>query len=131
MTGYRSGVPENWFVDPVNLGVPGVRRPAPVEEETALAWHRSTERSPHHPKGPAGPFFFGGFSHPGAALRGSTFFQRLVQASLAPMRPQGFPQHTIAGAFEPSVNPLDLRRIAHSRTGSARLFQGVHQLDSR
>ena len=38
MTGYRSGVPENWFVDPVNLGVPGVRRPAPVEEETALAW---------------------------------------------------------------------------------------------
>jgi hypothetical protein len=27
MTGYRSGVPDNWFVDPVNLGVPGVRRP--------------------------------------------------------------------------------------------------------
>ncbi|GAA1689327.1 hypothetical protein GCM10009808_02770 [Microbacterium sediminicola] len=38
MTGsqYRSGVPDNWHVDPVNLGVPGVRRPA-VEDE-ALAW---------------------------------------------------------------------------------------------
>jgi WhiB family redox-sensing transcriptional regulator len=35
MTGYRSDVPENWFVDPVNLGVPGVRRP---EQDTALAW---------------------------------------------------------------------------------------------
>ncbi|MDN3496428.1 WhiB family transcriptional regulator [Planococcus sp. APC 4015] len=40
MTGsqYRSGVPDNWFVDPVSLGVPGVRRPAPVEEETQLSW---------------------------------------------------------------------------------------------
>ncbi|RLK47743.1 WhiB family transcriptional regulator [Microbacterium telephonicum] len=38
MTGYRSGVPENWFVDPVDLGVPGVRRPAATEEDTALAW---------------------------------------------------------------------------------------------
>ena len=37
MTGYRSGVPENWFVDPVNLGVPGVRRPA-VDDDSALAW---------------------------------------------------------------------------------------------
>jgi len=36
---YRSGVPGNWFVDPVNLGVPGVRRPAPAEEEeNLLAW---------------------------------------------------------------------------------------------
>jgi len=35
---YRSGVPDNWFVDPVNLGVPGVRRPAPVDEENALSW---------------------------------------------------------------------------------------------
>jgi len=34
---YRSGAPENWFVDPVQLGVPGVRRPADVED-TALAW---------------------------------------------------------------------------------------------
>ncbi len=38
MTGYRSGVPENWFVDPVNLGVPGVRRPAATDADTALAW---------------------------------------------------------------------------------------------
>ncbi|MET2012082.1 WhiB family transcriptional regulator [Microbacterium chocolatum] len=35
---YRSGVPEDWFVDPVNLGVPGVRRPAVEDEENALAW---------------------------------------------------------------------------------------------
>ena len=34
---YRSGVPDNWFVDPVNLGVPGVRTPQ-SDEETALAW---------------------------------------------------------------------------------------------
>ncbi|WOF24191.1 WhiB family transcriptional regulator [Microbacterium betulae] len=33
---YRSGVPDNWFVDPVDLGVPGVR-PA-TDEETALSW---------------------------------------------------------------------------------------------
>jgi WhiB family redox-sensing transcriptional regulator len=40
MTGaqYRSGVPDNWFVDPVFLGVPGVRREAPVEDENALSW---------------------------------------------------------------------------------------------
>ncbi len=38
MTGYRSGVPENWYVDPVNRGVPGVRRPTPVDEGSALAW---------------------------------------------------------------------------------------------
>ena len=35
---YRSGVPGDWFVDPVNLGVPGVRRPAVEDEENALAW---------------------------------------------------------------------------------------------
>ncbi|WP_203137801.1 MULTISPECIES: WhiB family transcriptional regulator [unclassified Microbacterium] len=34
---YRSGVPDNWFVDPVNLGVPGVRTPQP-DEDSALAW---------------------------------------------------------------------------------------------
>lgn len=28
-------VPSNWFVDPVNLGVPGLRR---IEEDEALAW---------------------------------------------------------------------------------------------
>lgn len=34
---YRSDVPENWFVDPVDLGVPGVRRPA-TDDDGALAW---------------------------------------------------------------------------------------------
>ena len=40
MTGsqYRSGVPENWFVDPVNLGVPGVRRQVEVDEGNPLSW---------------------------------------------------------------------------------------------
>lgn len=38
MTGYRSGVPDNWFVDPVNLGVPGVRRPGDGEIDNTLAW---------------------------------------------------------------------------------------------
>lgn len=40
MTGYRSGVPENWFVDPVNLGVPGVRRQShePAAGDVTLAW---------------------------------------------------------------------------------------------
>ncbi|GAA4187913.1 hypothetical protein GCM10022219_01330 [Microbacterium oryzae] len=33
---YRSGAPDDWFVDPVELGVPGVR--PPTAEETALAW---------------------------------------------------------------------------------------------
>lgn len=37
MTGYRSDVPENWFVDPVDLGVPGVRR-VDQEDDGALAW---------------------------------------------------------------------------------------------
>lgn len=38
MTGsYRSGVPEDWFVDPVDLGVPGVREPA-NDDDGALAW---------------------------------------------------------------------------------------------
>ncbi|GAA1467525.1 WhiB family transcriptional regulator [Microbacterium thalassium] len=35
---YRSGVPDNWFVDPVQLGVPGVRRQAPGDDDNALAW---------------------------------------------------------------------------------------------
>jgi WhiB family redox-sensing transcriptional regulator len=40
MTGsqYRSGVPDNWFVDPVDLGVPGVRRPTHLDEENPLSW---------------------------------------------------------------------------------------------
>lgn len=39
MTGsqYRAGVPENWFVDPVNLGVPGVRR-VDEDDDNPLAW---------------------------------------------------------------------------------------------
>ncbi|MET0590251.1 MAG: WhiB family transcriptional regulator [Naasia sp.] len=32
----RPGVPEDWFVDPVRLGVPGVRKAR--EEDDALAW---------------------------------------------------------------------------------------------
>jgi WhiB family redox-sensing transcriptional regulator len=32
------GVPDDWFVDPVRLGVPGVRRATPDEEENPLAW---------------------------------------------------------------------------------------------
>jgi WhiB family transcriptional regulator, redox-sensing transcriptional regulator len=35
---YRSAVPDDWFVDPVRLGVPGVRRPEAEEDENALAW---------------------------------------------------------------------------------------------
>ncbi|MCW2163841.1 transcription factor WhiB [Microbacterium hydrothermale] len=35
---YRSGVPDNWFVDPVDLGVPGVRRDIDAAEENTLAW---------------------------------------------------------------------------------------------
>lgn len=39
MTGsqYRSGVPDDWFVDPVNLGVPGVRR-GDADDDNPLAW---------------------------------------------------------------------------------------------
>lgn len=33
MAEFRNSVPDNWFVDPVHLGIPGVR-----EEEGALAW---------------------------------------------------------------------------------------------
>ena len=38
MTGaqYRSGVPADWYVDPIELGVPGVRQPAEVDDP--LAW---------------------------------------------------------------------------------------------
>jgi WhiB family redox-sensing transcriptional regulator len=35
---YRSGVPDNWFVDPVQLGVPGVRRQPESDEESQLSW---------------------------------------------------------------------------------------------
>ena len=35
---YRASVPQDWFVDPVKLGVPGVRRPAVNDDDNALAW---------------------------------------------------------------------------------------------
>jgi len=37
MSTYTSGVPSNWFVDPVKLGVPGAR-PLDAEAEGQLAW---------------------------------------------------------------------------------------------
>jgi WhiB family redox-sensing transcriptional regulator len=37
MSTYTSGVPSNWFVDPVKLGVPGAR-PLEAEDEGQLAW---------------------------------------------------------------------------------------------
>jgi WhiB family transcriptional regulator, redox-sensing transcriptional regulator len=39
MSEYQNTVPENWFVDPVRLGVPGVRRPRlDDDDDAALAW---------------------------------------------------------------------------------------------
>jgi len=39
MSEYRNTVPTDWFVDPVRLGVPGVRRPRTnVDDDSALAW---------------------------------------------------------------------------------------------
>jgi WhiB family transcriptional regulator, redox-sensing transcriptional regulator len=36
---YRSGVPDDWFIDPVRLGVPGVRTPEAVEDDdNPLSW---------------------------------------------------------------------------------------------
>ncbi|PPG20557.1 WhiB family transcriptional regulator [Rathayibacter toxicus] len=38
---YRSGIPEDWFVDPVRLGVPGLRPGIDADTESeggALAW---------------------------------------------------------------------------------------------
>ncbi|WP_158862787.1 WhiB family transcriptional regulator [Leifsonia sp. AG29] len=34
---YRSGVPDDWFIDPVRLGVPGVRS-VEVDEDNPLSW---------------------------------------------------------------------------------------------
>ena len=34
----RAGVPDDWFVDPVRLGVPGVRQQVAEEDENPLAW---------------------------------------------------------------------------------------------
>lgn len=36
--GYRTGVPDDWFVDPIKLGVPGVRQITPDYDENPLAW---------------------------------------------------------------------------------------------
>ncbi|SEC01132.1 transcription factor WhiB [Paramicrobacterium humi] len=36
LPGYRSGVPDDWFVDPIQLGVPGVRQD--VDDDNPLAW---------------------------------------------------------------------------------------------
>jgi WhiB family redox-sensing transcriptional regulator len=33
---YRAGVPDDWFVDPIKLGVPGVRQN--VDDDNPLAW---------------------------------------------------------------------------------------------
>jgi WhiB family redox-sensing transcriptional regulator len=35
---YRSGVPDDWFVDPVQLGVPGVRKRVDESDDNPLAW---------------------------------------------------------------------------------------------
>ena len=32
----RRSVPEDWFIDPIRLGVPGVRQP--VQDDDTLAW---------------------------------------------------------------------------------------------
>jgi WhiB family redox-sensing transcriptional regulator len=37
MSTYTSGVPSNWFADPVTLGVPGAR-PLQSEDEGQLSW---------------------------------------------------------------------------------------------
>ena len=34
--GYRTGVPDDWFVDPIKLGVPGVRQITPDDDENPL-----------------------------------------------------------------------------------------------
>jgi len=35
---FRPGVPDDWHVDPVDLGVPGVRRAAEDQGDNPLAW---------------------------------------------------------------------------------------------
>ena len=35
---YRPSVPEDWFVDPVRLGIPGLRPPSTEDETNPLAW---------------------------------------------------------------------------------------------
>lgn len=38
MSEYRNAVPSDWFVDPVRLGVPGVRKTTGVDDDAELAW---------------------------------------------------------------------------------------------
>jgi WhiB family transcriptional regulator, redox-sensing transcriptional regulator len=38
ITSGMTPVPGDWFVDPVSLGVPGVRKPVEVEDDNPLAW---------------------------------------------------------------------------------------------
>ena len=39
MSEYRNSVPTDWFVDPVRLGVPGVRRRSALDDDdNPLAW---------------------------------------------------------------------------------------------
>jgi WhiB family redox-sensing transcriptional regulator len=35
---YTTSVPENWFVDPVRLGVPGVRPTSVNDDDSQLSW---------------------------------------------------------------------------------------------
>ena len=38
MSEFRPSVPEDWFVDPVRLGMPKVRPSVAVDDEDALSW---------------------------------------------------------------------------------------------
>ncbi len=38
MSEYRNAVPSDWFVDPVRIGVPGVRKASSVDDDAELAW---------------------------------------------------------------------------------------------
>jgi len=37
-TSPHGAVPGDWFVDPIRLGVPGVRRPTADDDDSPLAW---------------------------------------------------------------------------------------------
>ncbi|WP_309714155.1 WhiB family transcriptional regulator [Pseudolysinimonas sp.] len=34
---YKPSVPDDWFVDPVRLGIPGLR-PQPIDDDNPLSW---------------------------------------------------------------------------------------------
>ena len=50
LTDRRGGVPEDWFVDPVRLGVPGVRPPHP-EAAHPRAWQSDAQCAATAPQG--------------------------------------------------------------------------------